>query len=144
MTILCFLLPFQALEYKGETQLNLSRVERRTALIIDVIFLTTLAVKLCCWLFFFFLSLALSPGLLLTYLDPFEVYFSIPVFFPNLNFLIVYFLNLLIVSFKGRLRIQRRRLSHSVVDNLKHWVPNTGFLCAVYLSLPTSILSMFK
>ena len=93
---------------------------------------------LLAFFFFFFLSLALSPGLLLTYLDPFEMYFSIPVFFPNLNFLIVYFLNLVIFSFKGRLRIQRRRLSHSVVGNLKHWVPNTGSLCAVYLSLPSS------
>ena len=94
--------------------------------------------------FFFFLSLALSPDFLLTYLDPFEMYFSIPVFFPNLNFLIVYLLNLLIFSFKDTLRIQRRHLSHSVVDNLKHWVPNTGFLCAVYLSLLSSILGMFK
>jgi len=70
--------------------------------------------------FFFFLSLALSPDFLLIYLDPFEMYFSIPVFFPNLNFLIVYLLNLLIFSFKDTLRIQRHHLSHSVVDNLKH------------------------
>ena len=52
--------PFQALEYKGETQLNLSRAEWRTALIINVIFLTTSAVKLCCWLFFFSFTCPLS------------------------------------------------------------------------------------